>query len=421
MQRRAAAVGFDWPDLAGPLAQARGGARGAEGRARRSRRAGARERARPAVADELGDLLFAARERGAQARTSTPSSRSGDDAALRGARRARAGARGRGRRGLAELDLDGQDALLRRAGRRRTLADEQASIARFTAARCSTRGGTRRSRSTSGSSRARSGAPPCRRAPRPASTRRSSCATAATPGAARASTRAVANVNGEIATLLAGFDADDQAGVDARADRARRHAEQGPPRRERDPRRLARGREGLRRRARCRRSTVHLGGDEARTLPVPMMNVINGGAARGQLDRPAGVHARPGRRVARSPRRCGSASEVYHALRGGAARARARDRRSATRAASRPTCRRARRRSRRSSRRPSAPAAASSVAIALDPATTEVYRDGVVPLRGPRALLGRAAGLLGRPRRALPDRLDRGRRRRGRLGRRGRD
>ena len=39
-------------------------------------------------------------------------------------------------------------------------------------------------------------------------------------------TRAVATVNGEIARALAGLDAADQAALDARADRARRHAEQ---------------------------------------------------------------------------------------------------------------------------------------------------------------------------------------------------
>ena len=36
VQRRAAAVGFDWPDLAGPLAKVRRGARRARGRARRA-------------------------------------------------------------------------------------------------------------------------------------------------------------------------------------------------------------------------------------------------------------------------------------------------------------------------------------------------------------------------------------------------
>ena len=54
-----------------------------------------------------------------------------------------------------------------------------------------------------------------------------------------------------------GLDAADQAALDRRADRARRHAEQGQARRERDPRRLARGREGGR------------GGARRPALPAP--------------------------------------------------------------------------------------------------------------------------------------------------------
>ncbi len=67
-------------------------------------------------------------------------------------------------------------------------------------------------------------------------------------------------------------------GRSTRADRARRHPEQVAPRRQRDPRRLAR------RRARAgapRRGMPlwrYLGGEGARVLPVPMMNVLNGGA-----------------------------------------------------------------------------------------------------------------------------------------------
>ena len=66
-------------------------------------------------------------------------------------------------------------------------------------------------------------------------------------GAARASRSAVANVNGEIAEAVRGRDARRPGGPRRGADRARRHAEQGPARRERDPRRLARGGEGGRR------------------------------------------------------------------------------------------------------------------------------------------------------------------------------
>ena len=62
-------------------------------------------------------------------------------------------------------------------------------LAHVTRGRSSTRAATRPSRSRSRSSRARSAARPCPRAPRPACTRRSSCATAARRGAARASPR----------------------------------------------------------------------------------------------------------------------------------------------------------------------------------------------------------------------------------------
>ena len=62
------------------------------------------------------------------------------------------------------------------------------------------------------------------------------------------------------------------------ADRARRHAEQEPPRRERDPRRLAR--RGARRGRGGGPAAVALPRRRvgARSCPVPMMNVLNGGA-----------------------------------------------------------------------------------------------------------------------------------------------
>ena len=63
------------------------------------------------------------------------------------------------------------------------------------------------------------------------------------------------------------------------AHRARRHAEQGAARRERDPGRVAREREGAcgrSRRALC--SRLLGGGKRELQLPLPMMNIINGGA-----------------------------------------------------------------------------------------------------------------------------------------------
>ena len=62
----------------------------------------------------------------------------------------------------------------------------------------------------------------------------------------------------------------------------------------------------------------------------------------------------------------------------------------------------------------------ADVAIALDPATSELYREGagyVLEHEGRTLSAGRAHRLLGRPGRALSDRLDRGRHGRGGLGR----
>ena len=68
------------------------------------------------------------------------------------------------------------------------------------------------------------------------------------------------------------------AGQDRRHhDRARRHPQQGPARRQRHPRRLARRRQGGGQcRAACR-STAMSAAPRRALLPVPMMNIINGG------------------------------------------------------------------------------------------------------------------------------------------------
>ena len=216
---------------------------------------------------------------------------------------------------------------------------------------------------------------------------------------------------------VVGLDAADQAALDRALIDARRHAEQGAARRERDPRRLARRREGRGGRRRACRSTATSAATRRVTLPVPMMNVINGGAhAANSIDLQEFMLVPAGAELVRrgaADRRRGlpRAEKVLHE-RGLATGGRRRGRLRARPAG------RARRRSRRSSRRPSAPATASAVAIALDPATSEVYRDGALPLRRARRstsdeLAGFWAELVG----ALPDRLDRGRRGRGRLGR----
>ena len=150
--------------------------------------------------------------------------------------------------------------------------------------------------------------------------------------------------------------------------------------------------------------------------------------ARPGLDRLPGVHGHAGRR--RHVRR-GAAGRLRGLL--GAPRRSSTTRATrparATRAASRRRCRRTRPRSRSScgpSRRP-ATGRASDVAIALDPATIRARRAGHrrrwradalrARARGPDARLRRAGRPVGRLGRPLPDRLARGRPRRGRLGR----
>ena len=72
--------------------------------------------------------------------------------------------------------------------------------------------------------------------------------------------KAVDAVNGEIFDAIGGMDAEDQAKIDETLIDARRHAEQEPARRQRHPRRVARGRQGGGRGARpaalplCRRA-----------------------------------------------------------------------------------------------------------------------------------------------------------------------
>jgi len=57
----------------------------------------------------------------------------------------------------------------------------------------------------------------------------------------------------------------------------------------------------------------YVGGTGAVTLPVPMMNVINGGAHRRQPARPPGVHAHAGG-LRLVPRGAASGAETFHAL-----------------------------------------------------------------------------------------------------------
>ena len=128
----------------------------------------------------------------------------------------------------------------------------------------------------------------------------------------KAVTKAVGHVNGELATLAQGRDAADQEGLD----RAMVELD-GTPNKGRLGANAILGVSLASAKAAALESGVslfrHLGGDEATTLPVPMMNVINGGAhASNSIDLqefmvvPAGAESfTDGLRVG---------VEVYHAL-----------------------------------------------------------------------------------------------------------
>ena len=87
---------------------------------------------------------------------------------------------------------------------------------------------------------------------------------------------AVRNVEHVLAPLLRGEDARQQRDHRSEDDREGRHAVQGEARGQRHPGRLDRGGQGGRR---LRRLPLYqyLGGVDAATSPVPMMNVLNGG------------------------------------------------------------------------------------------------------------------------------------------------
>ena len=143
-------------------------------------------------------------------------------------------------------------------------------------ARSWTAGGTRPWRWTCSSPRAPRDAPRCRRVRPPASSRRWSCATAATPWAGKGVSQAVDNVNGELADALRGRDAADQAGLD----RAMIDLD-GTPNKGRLGANAILGVSLAAAKAAAAEAGLplwrYLGGEAAHVLPVPMMNVLNGG------------------------------------------------------------------------------------------------------------------------------------------------
>ena len=125
----------------------------------------------------------------------------------------------------------------------------------------------------------------------------------------------------------------------------------------------------------------YVGGTDAHVLPVPMMNVINGGAhADNNIDLQEFMVVPVGADSFAEALRIGA--ETFHALKAllhGARPGHRGRRRGRLRA--RPGSR-TRRRSRRSWRRPTAAGHRDAVAIAIDPASTEFYADGRYRLAG---------------------------------------
>jgi len=124
--------------------------------------------------------------------------------------------------------------------------------------------------------------------------------------------KAAANVNGEIAAALAGFDADDQRGLDSRLIEL-----DGTPNKDRLGANAILGCSLASAKAAAADADLPLyrwiGGTGARTLPVPLMNVINGGAhAQNRLDLQEFMVVPAGASTFSDALRIGT--EVFHSL-----------------------------------------------------------------------------------------------------------
>ena len=216
--------------------------------------------------------------------------------------------------------------------------------------------------------------------------------------------RAVGNVNGEIAGLLRGLDAADQEAVDRALIELDGTANKG---------RLGANAilgASLGAAKACAAdagiSLFRWLGSEQVTLPVPMLNVINGGAhAANSIDLQEFMVVPAGAETFSEALRVGA--EVYHVLKACSASAGFRPV-SATRADSRPTSSRARRRSRRSSRRPSVPGTATASRSRSIPPPARCFATAFTASRAGEDER-RATRVLGWDRRRLSRRLDRGR------------
>ena len=222
-------------------------------------------------------------------------------------------------------------------------------------------------------------APRLRPAPQPGRTRRWSYATRARSGVGKGVSRAVENVNGEIAGAVGGLDPADQRALDERMIEL-----DGTPNKDRLGANAILAVSLAAAKAAAAEAGVSLfrflGGDSARTLPVPLMNVINGGAhAQNSIDLQEFMLVPAGASSFAEALRIGS--ETFHAL-GALLHERGSRQPSATRAASHPTwsseeaievlleaAERAGHRER--------------IAVALDPAATEALPGRPLRLRGP--------------------------------------
>ena len=125
--------------------------------------------------------------------------------------------------------------------------------------------------------------------------------------------KAVAAVEDDIAPEILGLRRRRAAPHRPGDDRPGRHAEQGAPRRQRDPRGLAGGGQGRSRRRPDLPLFRYVGGPNAHMLPVPMMNILNGGAhADTDVDIQEFMIAPIGAETFAEALRWGA--EVYHAL-----------------------------------------------------------------------------------------------------------
>ena len=228
----------------------------------------------------------------------------------------------------------------------------------------------------------------------------------ATATGARACCGAVANVNGEIADFLEGFDALDQRAVDLAMIDA-----DGTPNKGRLGANAILGVSLATARAAADELDLplyrYVGGADAHVLPVPMMNVVNGGVhADNSIDLQEFMIMPVGAASFSEALRWGV--ETYHALAGvlhdrGLSTAVGDEGGFAPNLASNEDAVRILVEAIEAAGR----VPGDEIAIAMDPATSEFYRDGAYVLAGEGRTLSsdEMVRLLGRPGRPLPDRL----------------